>query len=111
VAPPIFTISSARQKFFDLFHAVTSRQGRKVIITSRGAASHAVLVGESYLNELESAAKRLHDIESGHGLPADSFKLVGSGRITVGVGDPVAQIRLEAAAAAEKKLASLAKAP
>jgi prevent-host-death family protein len=59
VAPPVFTISSARQKFFDLFRAVTSRQGRKVIITSRGAASHAVLVGESYLNELEAAARRL----------------------------------------------------
>jgi PHD/YefM family antitoxin component YafN of YafNO toxin-antitoxin module len=108
VAPPIFTISSARQKFFDLFQTVTSRQGRKVIITSRGAASHAVLVGESYLNELESAAKRLRDIEA-HGLPADSFKLVGSGRITAGVEDPVAQIRVDATAAAEKKLASLAK--
>ena len=35
MAPPVFTISSARQKFFDLFQAVTSRQGRKVIITSR----------------------------------------------------------------------------
>ena len=111
MAPPVFTISSARQKFFDLFRAVTSRQGRKVIITSRGAASHAVLVGESYLNELESAAKRLHDIEAGHGLPGDSFKLVGSGRITAGVADPVAQIRLEATAAAQKKLASLAKIP
>ena len=111
MAPPVFTISSARQKFLDLFQAVTSRQGRKVIITSRGAASHAVLVGESYLNELESAAKRLRDIEAGHGLPADSFKLVGSGRITADIEDPVAQIRLEASAAAEKKLASLAKVP
>jgi PHD/YefM family antitoxin component YafN of YafNO toxin-antitoxin module len=111
VASPVFTISSARQKFFDLFQAVTSRQGRKVIITSRGAASHAVLVGESYLNELESAAKRLHDIEAGHGLPADSFMLVGSGRIMAHIKDPVAQIRLEAAVEAEKKLASLAKAP
>lgn len=111
MAPPVFTISSARQKFFDLFQAVTSRQGRKVIITSRGAASHAVLVGESYLNELESAARRLRDIEAGHCLPADSFKLIGSGRITPGVADPAAQIRREAAAAAEKKLASLAKAP
>jgi hypothetical protein len=82
-----------------------------VIITSRGTASHAVLVGESYLNELESAARRLHDIEAGHGLPADSFKLVGGGRITAGVEDPVAQIRLEATAAAQKKLASLAKTP
>ena len=111
MASPVFTISSARQKFFDLFQAVTSRQGRKVIITSRGAASHAVLVGEAYLNELESAAKRLHEIEAGHGPPADGFKLVGSGRITAGIEDPVAQMRLEAAAAVEKKLASLAKAP
>jgi PHD/YefM family antitoxin component YafN of YafNO toxin-antitoxin module len=111
VPPPVFTISSARQKFFDLFQAVTSRQGRKVIITSRGATSHAVLVGESYLNELESAARRLHDIEASRGLPVDGFKLVGSGRITVDIEDPLAQIRLEANAAAEEKLTSLAKAP
>ena len=111
MAPPVFTISSARQKFFDLFQAVTSRHGRKVIITSRGAAGHAVLVGESYLNELESAAKRLRDMEAGQGIPADSFKLVGSGRVVAGVEDLVTQIRLEAAAAAEKKLASLAKDP
>jgi hypothetical protein len=96
-------------EFFDLFQAVTSRHGRKVIISSRGAAGHAVLVGEAYLNELESAAKRLRDIEAGRGVPADSFKLVGSGRIAAGVEDPIAQIRLDAAAAAENKLASLAK--
>ena len=111
MAAPVFTISNGRQKLFDLFQAVTSRQGRKVIITSRGAAGHAVLIGESYLNELESAAKRLRDIEAGQGVPAGSFKLVGSGRVTAGADDPVAQIRLEAAAAAEKKLASLAKVP
>lgn len=109
MAPPVFTISSARQKFFDLFQAVTSRHGRKVIISSRGTAAHAVLVAESYLNELESAAKRLRDIEAGHGLPADSFKLVGSGRVVAGIEDPVTRIRLEATAAAEQKLASLAK--
>ena len=109
--PLMFTISSARQKFFDLFEAVTSRQGRKVIITSRGATSHAVLVGESYLKELELAAKRLHEMETAHGLSADTFKLMGSGQITVGVEDPLAQIRIEAAAAADKKLASLTKAP
>ena len=70
-----------------------------------------MLVGESYLNELESAAKRLHDIEAGHGVPADSFKLVGSGRVTAAIEVPVGQIRLEAAAAAEQKLVSLAKDP
>ncbi|MDR0780319.1 MAG: type II toxin-antitoxin system prevent-host-death family antitoxin [Pseudomonadales bacterium] len=106
--PPVLTISNARQKFFDLFEAVTARHGRKVIITSRGATNHAALIGESYLNELESAAKRLRDIEAGHDMPADSFKLVGSGRVSATAEDPVAQIRLEAAAAAEKKLASLA---
>jgi PHD/YefM family antitoxin component YafN of YafNO toxin-antitoxin module len=111
MASPVFTISSARQKFFDLFQAVTSRKGRKVIITSRGSATHAVLVAESYLNELELAARRLHDLEAGHGVSADSFRLVGSGRITAGVENSVAQIRLEATAAAERKLVSLAKAP
>jgi prevent-host-death family protein len=111
MAPPVFTISSARQKFFDLFQAVTSRPGRKVIITSRGAANHAVLVGESYLNELESAAKRLRDLEAGHGMPADGFRLVGSGRITAGVEDPLAGIRAEANAAAEEKLGSFAQDP
>jgi prevent-host-death family protein len=109
MAPLVFTISSARQKFFDLFEAVTSRPGRKVIITSRGAANHAVLVGESYLNELESAAKRLRDMETAHGLPVDSFRLVGSGRITTGIDDPLAEIRAEAKMSAEKKLTSLAK--
>lgn len=111
MAPPVFTISSARQKFFDLFRAVTSRHGRKVIISSRGTAGHAVLVGESYLNDLESAARRLREIEAGHGVPADNFRLVGSGRVVAGVEDPVARIRLEATAAAEKKLASLAQDP
>ena len=111
MAPPVFTISSARQKLFDLFRTVTSRHGRKVIITSCGTAGHAVLVGESYLNELESGAKRLREIEAGHGIPADCFKLVGSGRVTAEVEDPIAQIRMEATAAAEEKLASLSKDP
>ena len=52
-----------------------------MIITSRGAAG-AMLVAES---SLESVAKRLHDIEADHGLPAESFKLVGGGRITAGI--------------------------
>jgi hypothetical protein len=60
-----------------------------VIITSRGAARHAVLIGESYLNELESAAKRLRDMEAGQGVPAGSFKLVGSGRVTA---RPIARV-------------------
>jgi hypothetical protein len=59
--------------------------------------------------QLESAAKRLRDIEAGHSLRADSFKLVGSGRITMGIEDPVAQIRREADAAVDRKLSSLAK--
>jgi prevent-host-death family protein len=107
MTPPVFTISNARQKFFDLFRAVTTRHGRKVIITSRGATDHAVLIGEAYLNELELAVKRLHDIEAGLGVATDNFKLVGSGQIASTVEDPVAQIRLEAAAAAEKKLGLL----
>ena len=109
MAPPVFTISSARQKLFGLFHAVTSGHGRKVIITSRGAAGRAVLVGESYLKKLKSAAKRLRDIEAGHGGPADCFKLVGSGRVAAAMENPVGQIRLEAISATEKKLVSLPK--
>jgi len=108
---PSFHDSNARQKLFDLFRAVTLRHGRKVIIASRGAADRAVLVGEPYLNELESAATRLRAMEAGREVPANSFKLVGSGRITAGVKEPVAQIRLEATLAAEKKLASLVKDP
>lgn len=68
---------------------------RKVIITSRGAAS-AMLVAELLL---ESFAKCLHDIEADHCLPAESFKLVGSGWITAGIEDPAARIRHEANAA------------
>jgi prevent-host-death family protein len=105
------TISTARQKFFDLFEAVTSRHGSKVIITSRGAANHAVLIGEAYLNALESAAKRLRELEAGQAAPADSFKLVGSGRIAAGVENPLAAIRSEANVRWEKKLKSLTKAP
>ncbi len=33
MAPQIFTISAARQKFFDLFEAVTAHFGRKIVIT------------------------------------------------------------------------------
>jgi hypothetical protein len=69
--------------------------GRKVLITGRGSTS-AVLVENS---SLESVARRLHNIEVGHRLPAESFKLVSSGWITAGVEDPIAHIRHEADAA------------
>jgi prevent-host-death family protein len=108
MAPPIFTISTARQKFFDLFEAVTAHRGRKVFITSRGAANRAVLVGEDYLSGLEVAAKKLHDIESGKGRPASDFKLIGSGRIAGGA-DPLADIRTEQRTLWDKKLASFGK--
>lgn len=106
MAPPSFTISTARQKFFSLFEIVTGHRGRKVVITSRGSANHAVLVGEAYLNELEAAAKRLRDIESGKAKPASDFKLIGSMRIADGVDDPVADVRAEQHALWEKKLRS-----
>jgi len=109
MSPPIFTISTARQKFFALFEMVTGHRGRKIVITSRGSETHAVLVGESYLNELEAAAKRLRDIESGKAKPASDFKLIGSGRIADGVDDPLADIRRDANALWEKKLASFGK--
>jgi hypothetical protein len=109
VAPPIFTISAARQKFFSLFQTVTGHHGRKIVIASRGSENHAVLIGESYLNELEDAAKRLRDIESGKAKPASDFKLVGSGRVADGDDDPLADIRSDANALWEKKLASLGK--
>jgi PHD/YefM family antitoxin component YafN of YafNO toxin-antitoxin module len=109
MAPPIFTISTARQKFFSLFETVTAHRGRKVVITSRGSGSHAVLVGESYLNELEAAAKRLRDIESGKAEPMSDFKLIGSGRIAEGVEDPLTDIRIDANALWDKKLASFGK--
>jgi len=109
MAPPIFTISTARQKFFDLFEAVTAHRGRKIFITSRGAASRAVLVGEDYLSGLEDAAKKLRDIQSGNARPASDFKLVGSGHIPGEVTDPLADTRAEQRALWDKKLASLGK--
>ena len=109
MAPPIFTISTARQKFFSLFETVTGHRGRKVVITSRGTENHAVLVSEAYLNELEAAAKRLRDIESGKAKPAPDFKLIGSMRIAAGVDDPIADIRAEQNVLWEKKLASFGK--
>jgi PHD/YefM family antitoxin component YafN of YafNO toxin-antitoxin module len=105
MAPLSFTISTARQKFFALFQAVTGHHSRKVLITSRGSEHHAVLVGESYLNELEAAAKRVRDIKSGKGRPASDFKLIGSGRIADGVDDPLADIRRDANALWERKSA------
>jgi PHD/YefM family antitoxin component YafN of YafNO toxin-antitoxin module len=107
--PTILTISTARQKLFALFESVTAQRGRKVIITSRGTEQHAVLVGESYLNDLEAAANRLRDIESGKAKPASDFTLVGSLRVAAGVEDPLADIRRDANALWEKKLASLGK--
>jgi PHD/YefM family antitoxin component YafN of YafNO toxin-antitoxin module len=109
MAPPIVTISTARQRFFSLFESVTSHRGRKVVISSRGSENHAVLVGEAYLNELEAAAKRLRDIESGNANPASAFRLIGSGRIADGVEDPLADLRRDGNALAEKKLASFGK--
>jgi len=109
MASPIFTISTARQRLFSLFQAVTGHRGRKVVITSRGSENHAVLVGEAYLNDLEAAAKRLRDLESGNAKPASDFKLIGSGRIADGVVDPLADIRRDANALWEKKLGSYGK--
>jgi PIN domain nuclease of toxin-antitoxin system/PHD/YefM family antitoxin component YafN of YafNO toxin-antitoxin module len=109
MAPRIFTVSSARQRFFSLFETVTGQRGRKIVITSRGSENHAVLVGEEYLNELEAAAKRLRDIESGKAKPATDFKLIGSLRIAAGVADPLADIRRDANARWEEKSAVLGK--
>jgi hypothetical protein len=67
MAPPMFTISTARQKF------------------------------------------KLRDIESGNARPASDFKLIGSGQIAEGVTDPLADIRAEQQALADKKLASFGK--
>ena len=109
MAPPIFTISTARQKFFDLFETVTAHRGRKVVITSRGAVNRAVLVGEDYLSGLEVAAQKLRDIESGNARPPSDFKLIGSGKIAEGVTDPLADIRAEQQALSDKKIASFGK--
>ena len=109
--PLIYTISTARQKFFALVQTVTGHRGRKIIITSRGSENHAVLVGESYLNELETAAKRLRDIESGKLKPASDFELIGSMQIADAVDDPLAEIRAEQNALWKKKLASFGKQP
>ena len=109
MTPPSFTISTARQRFFALFQAVTSHRGRKVVITSRGSENHAVLVGESYLNELEAAAKQLRNIESGKAHPAADFKLIGSGRIADGADDPLADIRRDANALRDRKFESFDK--
>jgi hypothetical protein len=109
MAPPIFTISTARQKFFELFKTVTSHRGRKIVITGRGALKRAVLVAEDYIAGLEAAAKKLVNIESGNARPASDFKLIGSGRIAEGVTDPLADIRAEQQALWGKKLASFGK--
>ncbi len=100
------SISTARQKFFALFQTVTGHRGRKVVIRSRGSEHHAVLIGESYLNELEAVAKRLRDIESGKVHPASDFKLIGSGRVAEACDDPLDDIKLDDNAMWERKLVS-----
>jgi hypothetical protein len=68
-----------------------------------------VLVGESYFNELEAAAKRLRDMASGQSEAVLAFRLMGSGRIEDGIDDPLADMRRDANALWERKLASLGK--
>jgi hypothetical protein len=68
-----------------------------------------VLVGASYLNELEAAAKQLRDIESGKAHPAADFNLIGSGRISDGVEHPLAGVRRDANALWDRKLESFDK--
>ena len=109
MAHPILSVSAARQTFFDLFATVTGHRGRKIVITSRGVGNRAVLVGEDYLNELESAAKRLRDIESGKAKPAQDFKLIGSLKFTRDVDEVLAEIRAEQKALWDKKSASFDK--
>lgn len=109
MAVPMFTISNARQKFFALFQAVTRRKGHRVVIASRGSADHAVLIGESYFNELEAAARRLRNIEGDSMASAGTFRIIGSARIMAD--DPVAELRLAAGDAAGKKLASVSRIP
>ena len=109
MAPPIFTISTARQKFFDLFEMVTAHRGRKVVITSRGVVNRAVLVGEDYLSDLEVAAKKLRDIESGSAKPDSDFKLIGSGRVAEDGTDPLGNIRAEQQVLWDRKLGSFGK--
>lgn len=103
----IVTISSARQALFELFNAVTTRRGRKVIITSRGVAAQAVLVDGAYLEELESAAKRLREIQSGR-TDTPRFRLIGSLRSGAGSAedDPLATLRTEAGKQADEKILS-----
>lgn len=86
---------------------MTARRGRKVIITSRGVAAQAVLVDSIYLEELESAAKRLREIQSGKA-DAPRFRLIGSLRPGVSgeEEDPLALVRAEAGRRADKKIDS-----
>jgi hypothetical protein len=63
-------------------------------------------VKKPYLNDLELAAKKLRDIESGKIRPASNFRLIGSGCIAEGVAHALVDIRAEQQALWEKKLAS-----
>jgi PHD/YefM family antitoxin component YafN of YafNO toxin-antitoxin module len=78
-----------------LFETVTQHRGRKVVITSRGVGNRAVLVGEDYLQELESAARRLRDIDSGKADPARQFTLSGSLKFARDVDEVFAEVRAE----------------
>ena len=88
---PVFTISTARQKFFALFKAVTAHPGLKIIIRNRSTKNLAVLVCEAYFKELETTAKRLRSLAGGTATRAQDFRLIGSGRIADGTDDPMAK--------------------
>jgi|HubBroStandDraft_4_1064222.scaffolds.fasta_scaffold1533970_2 PHD/YefM family antitoxin component YafN of YafNO toxin-antitoxin module len=103
----VLSISSARQRLSALFQTVTGHRNRKVVITSRGNDKRAVLVGETYFNKLQSAAKRLQEIESRKAAPTSEFKLVGSGRIAAGADDPVTDLRAEERARIDGRVKSL----
>jgi hypothetical protein len=81
MTPLTLIVSAARQRFFDLFQAVTSRHGRKVVITKRPSRA----------------------------AQTDAFRLVGSGRIHAGEDDLVTRIRAEAHRSSERRLAALTK--
>lgn len=94
----IRTLSQARGELFTLFEEVTAHAGRKIILRHRGSEHDAVLVSRDYLRVLEQARA---DAASG------SFALFGSATLHGDLEEGLAAIRTEAAAAFDRKMATV----
>ncbi len=91
-------LSQARTDLFGIFEDVTKHPGRKVVLRHRGSDAEAVVVSRDYLARLERGAACAVD---------STFSLFGSAVIHGSVDEVLREVRRDAEAGLEKKLANL----